>query len=125
MTPVALASTLRFRPILSFVLPLRARYAAELNERLPTAVVPQMFAGGDHIGGYDEIFKLNEQGQLKNTLAKFITEEAPMQVRALATGYLVTAVQHNVFVQQQKLRKTHVYWYRLVVRLFTKLNCFN
>lgn len=54
-------------------------YIGELNERMPGAVVPQLFAGGEHIGGYDELFKMNERGEFKGRLGAFICDDSPMQ----------------------------------------------
>eukprot|EP00039_Didymoeca_costata_P008874 m.117983 g.117983 ORF g.117983 m.117983 type:complete len:634 (+) comp14267_c0_seq2:156-2057(+) len=51
-------------------------YAKELQERLPGAMVPQIFAKGIHLGDYDLVFSLNERGLLKDLFAEF--EDRPM-----------------------------------------------
>ena len=51
--------------------------AQEMGERTGNAhSVPQIFIGGQHIGGYSELLKLNQEGKLDLMLAG---EEAPLE----------------------------------------------
>lgn len=54
-------------------------YAAEFAERVPGGMVPHLFAGGEPIGGYDDIFGMNERLELRDRLGKLGVNEAPMQ----------------------------------------------
>jgi hypothetical protein len=38
---------------------------AELKERLPGLTVPQVCFNGEHLGGFAEVFKMNETGKLQ------------------------------------------------------------
>lgn len=39
-------------------------YMNELQERLPRSSVPQLFVKGESVGDYNEVFKMNERGEL-------------------------------------------------------------
>eukprot|EP00041_Stephanoeca_diplocostata_P036833 m.1361774 g.1361774 ORF g.1361774 m.1361774 type:complete len:562 (-) comp24942_c1_seq30:2414-4099(-) len=53
-------------------------YIAELNERLPGSVVPQMFVAGESLGGYEDIHSMNERNELRAILEEFDVHETPM-----------------------------------------------
>ena len=61
----------------------------DLLERLPGSQVPQLFAKGEHLGGYEDVFTLNERGQLKVLLEGF--GERPMHdcVECAGSGFVV------------------------------------
>lgn len=44
--------------------------ATELEQRRPGSELPQAFFNGEHLGGFDEVFKLNETGGLKKLTRK-------------------------------------------------------
>ena len=42
----------------------------EFQERLPGMTVPQVCFNGEHLGGYDVVFKMNETGELQELVKK-------------------------------------------------------
>eukprot|EP00850_Spirogloea_muscicola_P024382 SM000719S21280 [mRNA] locus=s719:1075:2254:- [translate_table: standard] len=71
---------------------MHAGFRDELKARLGGALapVPQLFLGPDHVGGHDEIQRLNEAGKLKFALADVARR-----------GKVTILVQHAVIWQQQ------------------------
>lgn len=47
---------------------LNAKRRREMKERSGRTTVPQIFIGGQHIGGYDDIAELERQGRLDELL---------------------------------------------------------
>jgi len=65
------------------------QYARDLGERLPGQQVPQLFASGEHIGGYEEILKMNEVGEIKRRLDEYAERPLDDCLECGGTGFVV------------------------------------
>eukprot|EP00043_Microstomoeca_roanoka_P005410 m.55550 g.55550 ORF g.55550 m.55550 type:complete len:590 (+) comp12952_c0_seq1:39-1808(+) len=65
---------------------LSREFQREMSERLPGAKVPQVFFNGQHLGGIDEVYRLNENNKLQELFRKVprrnVKEEYHCQVCA-------------------------------------------
>lgn len=59
-------------------------YATELAERNPGSYVPQLYVKGELLGGHNDVFKMNERGEL--TLALEGCEQRPMEDCNMCAG---------------------------------------
>lgn len=65
------------------------QYGSDLEVRLPGGQVPQVFAKGEHLGGFDDVFNMNERGELMPVLQGFKVGRLCSVARTLAIpGYV-------------------------------------